>query len=200
MCHFYNWLGGVKLIGTNKLTLIRQLRVHGKGNVVELHSHLPKDVKIYIYGNNHRLIIEENVIFKEGVIWFEDNDCEIRIGKGTTIEEAHLAAAENGSRLTIGEDCMFSRGIRIVTTDSHSIIDLTTGNRTNFGKDVTIGNHVWLGYNVSVNKGCQIGDNSVVAGNSVVTKSLAKNTINAGIPAREVKTNVTWNRERITSQ
>ena len=150
-----------------------------------------------MYGCNHKLIIEEGVVFKKGVIWFEDHDCEIRIGSGTTIEEASLAVAENDTKITIGKDCMFSRGIHIATTDSHSIISLETKERTNPAQDIVIGNHVWLGYCVNINKGVTIGENSVVAGHSVVTKDVPSNSIVAGIPSKIVKNKINWNRTRI---
>lgn len=142
-------------------------------------------------------MIEKNVTFKKGIIWFEDNGCEMHIGEGTTIEQANLAVAENGRKLIIGKDCMVSSNVRIATTDSHSIIDLSSNQRTNKVADVVIGNHVWIAYNVSVNKGCYIDDNCVVAGNSVVTKNVPSYTIAAGIPATIVKEGVTWNRIRI---
>lgn len=150
-----------------------------------------------IYCSNHTLVIEEGVTFKKGQVWFEDHDCYIRIGKGTSIEDAHLTVAENGTKLAIGKDCMFSSKVRIATTDSHSIIDISTCKRTNPAKDVIIGNHVWIGYNVNINKGVTIAENSVIAGNSVVTKSVRANCIAAGIPAKEVKYDITWNRTRL---
>lgn len=142
-------------------------------------------------------MIDENVTIKKGVIWFEDNGCTIKIGKGTTIENAQLAVAEDGSNLHIGSDCMLSSNIRIITTDSHSIVDLSTGLRTNKAADVIIEDHVWIAYNVSVNKGCHIGKNAVIAGNSVVTKDVPCNSIVAGIPAKIVKTNITWDSKRL---
>lgn len=148
-------------------------------------------------GNNHRLTIEENVAFSKGMIWFEDNACEVFIGAKTTIGEADLSAAENGRKIVIGTDCMFSKGIKITTTDSHSIINLETGERTNLAKDVVIGNHVWLGQNVTINKGVEIGSNSIVAGHSVLTKSIPSNSIAAGVPAKVVKYQVDWLRQRI---
>ena len=173
------------------------MHVRGINNIIEVHSHLSKDIQIYIYGNNNHLVIGHNVTFKKGVVWFEDNNCQIKIGEGTTIENAQLAAAEDNSKLTIGQDCMISSNVRISTTDSHSIIDMTTGNRTNHAKDIFIGNHVWIAYNVSINKGSTIGDDSVVAGNTVVTKDVPCNVVVAGIPAVIVKKDITWDRKRI---
>lgn len=76
-------------------------KIMGTNNTIVVKSHLPINVSIVIYGDNHKLTIEENVVFKKGQIWFEDHDCEICIESGTTIEEAHLAVAENGTKILI---------------------------------------------------------------------------------------------------
>lgn len=55
---------------------------------------------------------------------------------------------------------------------------------------VVIGENCWIGRNVSILKGVTIGDNSVIAANSVVTKSVPANCIVAGNPAKVVKTNI----------
>ena len=55
---------------------------------------------------------------------------------------------------------------------------------------VEIGENCWIGRNVSIMKGVTIGDNSIIAANSVVTKSVPANCIAAGNPAKVVKTNI----------
>src|SRR6476620_10212698 len=53
---------------------------------------------------------------------------------------------------------------------------------------VKICDNVWIGMNAVILKGVTIGENSVVAAGSVVTKSVEPNTIVAGNPAQVVKT------------
>lgn len=50
-----------------------------------------------------------------------------------------------------------------------------------------IGSNVWLGSRVMVFKGVTIGENTVVAAGSVVTKSLPANVIAAGVPERVIR-------------
>ncbi len=52
---------------------------------------------------------------------------------------------------------------------------------------VRIGDNVWIGMNAVILKGVTIGENSVVAAGSVVSKSVAANTVVAGNPAIVVK-------------
>jgi acetyltransferase-like isoleucine patch superfamily enzyme len=65
---------------------------------------------------------------------------------------------------------------------------------------VRIGNHVWLALHVQVLKGVTIGDDSIVGVRSVVTHSLPAGVVAFGVPARAVRTNVTWDRRRITAE
>lgn len=55
---------------------------------------------------------------------------------------------------------------------------------------IVIGKNCWIGLNVRIQKGVVLGDNCIVAANSVVTKSAPANCILAGNPARIVKTNI----------
>lgn len=55
---------------------------------------------------------------------------------------------------------------------------------------IIIGNNCWIGTNVRICKGVTIGDNSIVAACSVVTKDVPSNCIVAGNPARIVKTGI----------
>lgn len=54
-------------------------------------------------------------------------------------------------------------------------------------KAVVIGNNCWIGEMARILKGVTIGDGSIVAANSVVTKDVPANCIVAGNPARVVK-------------
>lgn len=104
--------------GISTLRRFYNFTISGKNNTIDIRSRISKDVRIIVYGDNHKLVIDESVTFKNGQIWFEDHDCVIHIGSGTTIEDASLSVAENGTKLTIGKDCMISSNVRIATTDS----------------------------------------------------------------------------------
>ncbi|GHE20563.1 acyltransferase [Halomonas urumqiensis] len=179
-----------------------------------------KNSEIYIDGENNTIIIEEcklvqglRVNFKgNGKVFFlrrsrkkiknlklvshrQNNQyCEIKEEFGCGGLEVQMNDGEES--LLIGEDCLFSWGIKIRTSDGHSVIDLESGRATNTPQDIVIGNHVWVGEDAKLLKGASIPDDCIVASFSVVTKPFyEKNNIIAGFPASVVKKNVSWHRE-----
>lgn len=156
------------------------------------------NVKFRLRGRGHRIEFGPNCrVTRGGVFWFEDENGLLQVGRGTTMVEVHIAVTEPGSKVIVGEECMFANDIDIRTGDSHSIIDRKTGKRLNFAEDVMIGRRVWIAPHVVVLKGVQIGENSVVATGSIVTKSCESGVIVAGNPARVVRRGIAWKRERL---
>ncbi len=157
------------------------------------------NVLIFVRGHKNQIIISEEVKFnRAGELWIEDENCELRIGKNSTFEDTHIAVTETNSKVTIGVDCMFANNIDVRTGDSHSIIDAHSNTRINHAKNVTIADHVWVGAHASILKGSSLASNSIVATRSVVTKSFdEEGVLVAGIPAKVIKHNITWDRERI---
>jgi maltose O-acetyltransferase len=52
---------------------------------------------------------------------------------------------------------------------------------------VTVGNNVWVGANCVLLPGITIGDNSLIAAGSVVSRDVPPNEIWGGVPARKLK-------------
>lgn len=157
------------------------------------------NLRFFIRGNNNRIVVSSQVrVNRDGDLWIEDDGGTITIGEQCTFEAAHIAVTEPGSSITIGRDCLFAYDIDIRTGDSHSIIDTQTDKRINYARDVLIGDHVWIAAHCSILKGVRLGRNSVVATRSVVTKPFdQEGVIVGGNPARILKENVTWQRERL---
>lgn len=57
-------------------------------------------------------------------------------------------------------------------------------------KPIVIGENVWIGENARICKGVNIGDNAIIAADSVVTKDVPANAVAAGNPAKIVKTDI----------
>jgi acetyltransferase-like isoleucine patch superfamily enzyme len=172
----------------------------GKNNEVTigLNSRL-KNVKIEVTGNNNIISIGENVAFYEGAHFLITGDnCKITLGDKVTVGSANFYAGESNTNIAVGEDCMLSRDIKFATSDFHSIIDLTTNIRINKAADVFVGNHVWIGNSVIMYKGSHVSDNSVIGIKAFVNKKFMEpNSLLAGQPAKVVKTDITWSREKL---
>lgn len=153
--------------------------------------------KVDFIGNNNTIIFEEFAVFKRGHLRIVGDNQTISVGRKTTINSAYLLVDE-GCSITIGEDCMFSNGIELRTTDAHSILDKETGERINKAKSIVIGNHVWVGKEVMISKGVNIPSNVIVGARALVTKSFTNEYVAiAGVPAVEVKSGVTWDRRKL---
>lgn len=167
-------------------------------------------------GQNNRLIIGSRVRLKnvaiafhgsDGIIEISD-DCRIvgslqvlangtiLIGSKTAFNKPCWIQAYDNTSVKIGQSCLFAN-IRIRTTDMHSIIDLKTGQRINHDSSVVIKDRVWLAENVCIYKGITIGEGSIVGAGSIVTKGIPDNSLAAGVPARVVKSDVTWDPRRL---
>lgn len=159
-----------------------------------------KNLRVEIFGDNNRIEIGESVMFYEkGWLCIEGDNCSISINSKTTIGSADIFCGESKTDIVIGSDCMFSREIRMNTSDFHSIIEQNTGKRINPPRNITIGEHVWVGNGVLILKGAAIGSNSVIASKAVVSgKVYEENIILAGLPARVIKENINWSREKIS--
>lgn len=174
-----------------------KIKVIGKENVVEIRrGAVLKNCIIFVSGICNKIVIGERCSLKDVELYIEDNGNILNIGSRTTISgRTHIACIE-GTTISIGKDCMFSKDIIIRTGDSHSIID-KYGNRINKSKGVEIGDHVWIGANVTILKGSSIGEDSIIGTGSLITNNLEKNCVYGGNPVRKLKEDVTWKRERI---
>lgn len=174
------------------------VKVNGSGNCIYIDSLARvNNTIITIKGNNNQIFIGKDCLVEEGEFYIEDDGGSIEIGAGTEIcGKTHLAVIE-GTKITIGEGCLFSSSIIIRTGDSHSILDML-GNRINPSQSVHIGNRVWIGNQVTVLKGSEINSDCIVGTGALVTKQIkCTNVIIAGAPAKIIKENICWCGERI---
>ena len=91
---------------------------------------------------------------------------------------------------------MFSWGINIMIGDGHQIIDKQT--TQNLKNDICrTEDHVWICHNSFLSKNCYIPRGCIVGANSVVTKKFTKEScVIAGNPAKVVKENIEWLRDK----
>lgn len=173
--------------------------VKGKNNLIILEPGVRlNNCTINMSGNNAVLHIKRETYADKQIFHFEDNGCQILVGEKCILNGGQMSAAEDERKIIVGSKCLFSSNIHIVTTDSHSILDLKSKKRINKGEDVVVGERVWITAGVSLLKGSAIAAGSVVGHKSVVTKKFVQeNCVIAGNPAKIVKENIQWLAERI---
>ena len=113
----------------------------------------------------------------------------VAIHHGTVINPS--AAIIAGRRVEIGEHCLIAAGVLIMDNDLHKH---AVGNQkpVRVYEEIKIGNHCWIGMNATILKGVTIGDGSIVAAGSVVTRDVRERTLVGGVPARVIRENVVW--------
>ncbi len=115
----------------------------GKGVTIE-------NATIAFSGSNGSLQIDDNA---KVIGMFNIGDgCHIRIGKETKFNKPCRFITQEGAGISIGSRCLLAN-VKFRTSDSHSIIDVVSGQRINPAKEIVIGNNVWIAEDVKVYKG-----------------------------------------------
>ncbi|MEC4885096.1 MAG: acyltransferase [Scytonema sp. PMC 1070.18] len=142
------------------------------------------------FGKNNILSIGQNCHIGGFMEMLGDGN-EITIGSRTGISQGVRLTAHGGKQIRIGERCIIADLTDIRTTDSHSILN-AEGERINPDESIEIGDRVWLTRQVMVLKGAIIGHDVVIGPRSIITKNIPPNTLAIGIPAKVVRTGITW--------
>jgi acetyltransferase-like isoleucine patch superfamily enzyme len=162
---------------------------------VNIHPTAKVDFRKIRFSNESTLEIGQGTIVEAALVAEREAIC-IRIGCNTFIGSSVIACA---THIDIGSDVLISWGCTIVDHNSHAIafsqrkLDVKEWyyNRKDWTNvrmnPVKIGDKAWLGLNTVVMKGVEVGEGSIVAAGSVVTKSIPPWTIVAGNPATVIR-------------
>ena len=112
----------------------------------------------------------------------------------------HECVIDCFSSISIGHGVVISERVVIRDADNHAVtatvnenMDEPKSEEKEIAAPIIIQDHVWVGMNVIVLKGVTIGEGAIVAAGSVVNKDVPSHCLVAGVPAKVVKTDVTWN-------
>ena len=118
-----------------------------------------------------------------GVWGREPGKGAIRIGDFALLSPGVRISASD--EIIIGDGVMMANGCYVTDSDWHTLYDRTRRSLT--PTPVVLEKNVWLGDGVTILKGVTVGENSVIAARSVVTRDIPKNSVAAGNPARIIK-------------
>ena len=114
------------------------------------------------------------------------NQSKINIGNDVWINNCFVLISE-GEGIVIGQKTIIGLNVEITDSDFHDLHPEKRIGGTPKTSKVHIGENVFIGSNVKILKGVSIGDNTVIANSSVVTKSIPSNVIAGGYPCSVIK-------------
>lgn len=137
-----------------------------------------------------KLLVESDLHIGRGAIIHVKTDATLSLGRNFAISGTTSIICSK--EITVGDDVQFSWNSLVMDSDAHMVFDVD-GNLTNYAESITIGNKVWIAANTTILKKSVIGNNCVVAGNSLVNKPLnVDNHILAGTPAKPIRPISRW--------
>jgi galactoside O-acetyltransferase len=114
----------------------------------------------------------------------------ISIGANVGINAQSIIQSTNGNGVVIGNDCVIGQRCFVIGGGNYDIRAVEGRIREQAIVDdggVHVGSNVWLGANVTVLGGTEIGEGSIAAAGSVISKSVDPFSVCMGVPARVVK-------------
>lgn len=194
----FKWLKRVKQIKHRKV--LEKSAVFGKAFC---ERPLNGDKTLYLYNN----VKIKNAFGAERIVFGDYNNVSVAIylikdGQVKTGDYVYMNSnckLHINNKLTIGNYCMFGPSVTIWDSDNHLLdpekrredaVQISKGSLNAFhigGGDIVIKDNVWIGMESLILGGITIGENSVVAARSVVTKDVPANCLVAGVPAKVVK-------------
>lgn len=143
--------------------------------------YLPSEIKLE---KKAKIIVNDGFRINTGFHISLNENATLILGSGFINNNLTLDCFDS---ISIGNNVAISKGVTIRDSDNHAI----NGNTT-ISSPIVIGNHVWIGLNVTILKGVHIGDGSVIAAGAVVTKDVPENSLAGGVPAKIIKSGITW--------
>ncbi|RLJ67126.1 maltose O-acetyltransferase [Lacinutrix venerupis] len=140
------------------------------------------------FGNKVNIGVINSPLFYNTYAYIEarSNDAVISFGNNININNSFSVVSEKS--ITIEDNVLIGYNCSIIDSDFHDLEPSNRNNNTQKKESVLISKNVFIGNNVSIFKGVTIGENSVVAASSVVTKSFPSNVVVGGNPAKIIKT------------
>lgn len=114
--------------------------------------------------------------------FYTDFGKNITVGKNVFINACCHFQDQGG--ITLGDNCLVGHNV-VFATLNHGFAP--EERQSMLPAPIVVGSNVWIGSNSTILQGVTIGDNSIIAAGSVVTKDVPANAIVAGVPARFIR-------------
>lgn len=111
----------------------------------------------------------------------------IELGDYTRIQNNCCLWASPNSKIIVGEYSGLGPGTLVFSSNHKYAQGEMYVKQPWVEKTVTIGRNVWVGSGCIILPGVTIGDNSVIAAGSVVTKDVPEGALMGGVPAKQLR-------------
>lgn len=115
--------------------------------------------------------------------FFTAGGTEIRVGRNVFVNQNCTFYDLGG--LDVGDDVMIGPNVNIITA-GHPL-EPSQRHAATIGKPIVLEKNVWIATGATIIGGVTVGENSVVAAGSVVTRNVPPNSLVAGNPARVIR-------------
>lgn len=139
------------------------------------------------FGNNVKFGILNSPMLYNTYAYVEARHTKSKISIGNHVSINNNFSVSSEKSIVIGDHTLIGYNCNISDSNFHDLNPLNREHTDLDPQEVVIGKNVFIGNNVTILKGVSIGDNSVIAASSIVTKSFAENLIIAGNPAKIIR-------------
>jgi len=170
-----------------------------KGNNVKFKKVSSSGIPYVMVANGGSFFIGENFNMHNGIkgnpigcyskcTFFVDKGGVLTIGNNVGVSQTAIICHK---QISIGNDVKIGGGVKIYDTDFHSLDPIIRASKEDMIHKVLapviIKDKVFVGAYSIILKGVTIGENSIIGAGSVVTKSIPKNELWAGNPAKFIR-------------
>lgn len=93
--------------------------------------------------------------------------------------------ASGTAGIQVGDNFICGANVNIIASNyKHGQLDVHLEDQGSVSKGIKIGNNVWVGSGCTITDGAEIGDNVIIAANSLVSRRYKSNLVLQGNPAK----------------
>ena len=145
---------------------------------VYIGAHVKKQRKVKLILSEYSRIAYDTLLWGDGTI---------KLGKHSSIGSCSRIFASKNGGVEIGDYTMSASHLYIIDCEHGIAANNYIMKQPMSQAKIKIGNDVWFGYKSTVLKGVTINDGVVCGACSLITKSIPKNAIVGGVPAKVIK-------------
>ena len=139
---------------------------------------------VELHGNG-RIEIGSECLIYPGL--YLETDAEGRIALGNRCVLSRGVHLSSRSAIILGDGCMIGEYVSIRDANHHYGNGLMVRDSGFSTAAITLGRNVWIGRGAVILPGVSIGDNTVIAANAVVNRSLPADVLAGGVPAKVLR-------------